>query len=136
MPNLFLRLEPHQLAVVTRHAASALPRWATSSAFSSLTRTPDELSIVCDWDAVPEEIPKVGPWQAFVVAGPLDFELVGVMATLAGTLAEAGIPLLAISTHDTDWILVREERVADARSVFEAAGIQVTDTRHTSSGCT
>ena len=123
MKRLALRVHGQQLAVVRL------------SAGATVTRTDAELSIVCDWDAVPGDVPKVGPWRAFVVAGPLDFGLVGVMATLAGVLAEAGVPLLAISTHDTDWIFVREERVADAWRAFEKAGISVAGD-HTSSGWT
>lgn len=125
MDALELRLTRDRLAVVRLDPSAALPDWALTGGFVSLTRTPDELSIVCAWHAVPGDVSCVGPWRAFVVQGSLDLEMVGVMARLATVVAAARIPLLAISTHDTDWLLVREQRAEAARAALVTAGIAV-----------
>lgn len=126
MAKLRLRLHEGAVAVVRLPPDADVPTWALHGTVCSVTRTPDELSVICAWRTVPADLARVGPWIAFAVDGPLDFGLVGVMASLAGVLAAAGIPMLAISTHDTDWILVRSERADDARTAFETAGIPVT----------
>ena len=64
-------------------------------------------------------------WRAICVAGPLDFALVGVLASLSGTLASAGVSIFAISTFDTDYILVKEDMLGAAREALAAAGHQV-----------
>ena len=87
-----------------------MPPWALDEGFeapfSSVTRTADELCVVCAWDALPGWVTAVGPFTAFSVDGPLDHSLIGVLAGLFAPLAEAGISILAESTFDTDWILV------------------------------
>jgi hypothetical protein len=76
--------------------------------FLSITRTADELSIVCEESLAPAGA-KVQPgWRAFKVEGPLDFSLTGIMATLAAPLATAKISLFAVATFDTDYLLVSE----------------------------
>lgn len=126
MTDLGLRLYEDALAVVRLPVGQTIPLWCDRGLLRSVTRTPDELSVVCDWAAVPGDVARVGPWRAFAVEGPLDFGIVGVLARLSAILGSAGVPLLAISTHDTDWILVRSERTDDARAAFEAAGFPVT----------
>ncbi len=128
--NLGLRLFQEALAVVRLPAARAIPAWGHHGLLSSVTRTPHELSIVCDWSSVPDDVVRVGPWRAFMVEGTLDFGVVGVLARLTAILAAAGVPLLAVSTHDTDWILVRSDRADDARAAFEGAGVPVSSPGH------
>jgi len=134
--DLELRLYREELAVVRLPAGRAIPSWGHRGLLSSVTRTPDELSVVCGWSAVPDDVVRVGPWCAFRVEGPLDFSMVGVVARLAAILAAAGVPLLAISTHDTDWILVRSDRADDARAAFEGAGVPVSSPGHGASDVT
>ncbi len=126
MTDLRLRLYDDALAVVRLPSGQPIPPWCDRGLLRSVTRTPDELSVVCDWAAAPDDVVRVGPWRAFAVEGPLDLGMVGVLARLSAILASAGVPLLAISTHDTDWILVRSEHTAGARSAFETAGLPVT----------
>lgn len=123
--DLGLWLHQDMLAVVRLSPEQAVPSWGAHGLLSSVTRTDGELSIVCGWSTVPDDTPKVGPWRAFAVVGPLDFSLVGVLARLTAILADAGIPVFVISTHDTDWILVRAERADAAGAAFEAAGVSV-----------
>jgi len=89
---------------------------------SSITRTPAELSIVCDASSVPAGVKAEGPFRAVVVRGPLDFSLTGVLASLAGPLASAGISIFAVATFDTDYILVRAHEIDRAMGVLRDAG--------------
>ena len=112
-----------RLAVCRLDAGSDVPPWADRSrGFTSITRTLDELSIVCAHDDVPEGVPVEGPWRALRVQGPIVMTLIGVVAALADPLAEAGISIFAISTFDTDYILVHEPDFDAAIGVLTAAG--------------
>jgi hypothetical protein len=112
-----------RLAVCRLPAGSDLPAWAAGAGgFSSITRTADELSIVCGSDAVPADLPQEGPWRAFKVQGPLVMTLVGVVAAIADPLRDAGIAIFAISTYDTDYVLVHEPDLAAAVEALTAAG--------------
>jgi hypothetical protein len=104
-------------------AASAVPDWAQRDGMLvSVTRTAEELSIVCPREAVPLGTPREGPWRALRVAGTLDFTQSGVLASMAAPLARGGIALFVVSTYDTDYILVREGDAARAVAVLEGAG--------------
>ena len=110
-PPRALRLLPGRFAVCRFEPHDPLPAWALhdESTFWSLTRTPDELSLVCDEDALPPSVARVEPgWRAFRVEGPIPFAETGVLAALAAPLAAASIPLFALSTFDTDVVLVKE----------------------------
>ena len=112
-----------RLAVCRLEASSSLPAWVDHAGdFVSITRTVDELSIVCATDAVPPGVPMEGPWRAFKVQGPLVMTLIGVVAALANPLADAGISIFAISTYDTDYVLVHEPDVDAAIDALIAAG--------------
>jgi len=105
-----------RLAIARLSPAAPLPDWATASPFHSVTRTRGELSIVCAEEQVPDGVEAVRGWRGFACRGPLDLGLVGILASIAVPLGDAGISLFAISTHDTDYILVRDadfERAAD-----------------------
>ncbi len=116
---------PETFAICRLDPGTALPAWLAECAFFSVTRTPEELSIVCVEAAVPKEIKGERGWRGFKVAGPLAFSLTGVLASLAGPLAEAGISLFVVSTYETDYLLVKEVRFEEAGRVLEAAGHQV-----------
>lgn len=93
------------------------------SEFFSLTKTPDELSLVCPTKDVPANAVKAERgWQAFRVEGQLDFSLVGILAGIANTLAEKGVSIFAVSSYDTDYILVRAEKAEEARQALAGAG--------------
>lgn len=102
--------------------SDSVPEWAESSNLLSITRTASELSIVCDQEAVPGEVQAERGWAALVVEGPLDFALVGILADLSAALAEAGVSLFAISTFDTDYLLVPETSLDRATSALRARG--------------
>jgi fumarate hydratase class II len=118
-----LRVLDETLAVARLGADAPVPDWVGGIDFIAVVRTRNELSIVCRADAVPATITEVQRgFRAFVVTGTLDFGLVGIVAGLAKPLADAGIPIFGISTYDTDHILVRADRLDDAKAALLAAG--------------
>jgi hypothetical protein len=85
-------------------------------------RTRAELSVVCAAARVPDGVRAERGWRALAVCGRLDLGLTGVLAGLLAPLAAAGVPIFAVSTYDTDYVLVREERLAEAVAALRAAG--------------
>lgn len=125
VPPLTLDLLADELAVCRLPVDAAVPNWAWSGGLVSITGTDDELSLVCAADAVPYDIDHTAGWRAFKVRGPLDFDLVGVLAGLSTALADAGVSIFAISTYDTDYVLVRAEQLDTAVVALEGAGYGV-----------
>ena len=116
---------PGRFAVCRFSAVDPVPVWANGPGFVSITRTADELSIVCADADVPRETKCLRGYVAMRVDGALAPELVGVLVSLAQLLADAGIPILAIGTHDTDYVLVREADLERAAGALRAAGHEV-----------
>jgi hypothetical protein len=115
--------------VVARLDAGAVPDWDwTPGPFASLSRSHGETSIVCLEEVVPTGVLTEGPFRAVEVAGPLAFDAVGVMAEILAPLVPAGISVLALSTYDTDWVLVPRDDMAVADKVWRKAGLIVTPT--------
>lgn len=112
------------LAVARLGPADAIPDWAAiaSSDFVSITRTSDELSIVCDAASVPSGVRAERGWVALKVAGPLAFDQTGVLASLSTVLANAEVPIFVISSYDTDYILIRDGDTSTATAALKAAG--------------
>ena len=123
--SLTLALLEGRFAICRLGLGDEVPAWAASGAFTSVTRTRDELSVVCAEGAVPEGIRCEGGWRVFQVEGPLDFGLTGILASVAVPLAEAGVSIFAVSTFDTDYVMVKEENVDRAVAVLGAAGHRV-----------
>lgn len=119
-----MRLSPllTPLAIVRLAASSDVPSWVADTPFLSITRTDEELSIVCAEDRVPQHVSAQRGWLAFKVEGPLDLATPGILAGLAAPLAEAKIPIFAISTYDTDYLLVRASTFEAAARVLRGAG--------------
>jgi hypothetical protein len=101
---------------------AAIPDWALAGRLFSVTRTPDELSIVCDESAVPDGVMCEPGWRCLRVAGAMPFTLVGVLASLTAPPAAAGIGVFAFSTFDTDYLLVKATDFAPAITSLRAAG--------------
>jgi len=124
-PRLSLAVLPDRLAVCRLPAGAPTPTWATG-AVTSVTRTPEEVSVVCAEDAVPAEVRAEGGFRCLTVAGPLDFALTGIIAALAVPLAAAGISIFVVSTFDTDLLLVRDHLLAPAAAALRGAGHTLT----------
>jgi hypothetical protein len=120
-----LHLLPGQVAICRLAPDADIPTWAGGGPFSSITRTSDELSIVCAEGLAPEGVRCEDGWRAFQVAGPVEFSLTGVLAAIATPLAGAGVSIFVISTFDTDYVLVKEENLAKAVEALRAAGHRV-----------
>ena len=124
--SLGLEVLKERLAVCRLSPESPVPTWAMGPAsFCSITRTAEELSIVCPVGAVPEGTPFEGPWRALKVQGPLDFAWVGILAALSACLARAGVSLFALSTFDTDYLLVKAEDLPAALSALGQDGHRI-----------
>ncbi len=115
-----------RFAVCRLGPSDPVPPDLDPGSFLSITRTADELSIVCPESAVPPGVPTERGWIAIRVAGDLDFALTGVLASLAVPLAEAGVPIFVISTFRTDYLLIRHDQREAARRALEGAGHQWT----------
>jgi hypothetical protein len=113
------------LAVCRLDRYSGIPGWTTAAGFCSVTRAGDELSVVCPEESVPEDVTCERGWRAIGLEGPLDFSMVGVLAAMLTPLAGAGVPVFAISTFDTDYVLVREEQLDLAIAALRGRGYEV-----------
>ena len=124
-----MRLKFRQLAdtfAVCRLPPDApVPQYAAAE-FISITRTAEELSIVCPIDQAPTGANCESPWTCFKLEGPFPFSLTGVLASFLDPLAEGGIPIFAVSTFDTDYILVKQEHAAAAVETLIKAGHTLT----------
>ena len=116
------------LVVVRLDATTPVPAWAWGGEFCSVTRTADELSVVCSEPSVPPRDSARQRWRAFRVQGPLDFSMIGVLLALADPLAREDVSIFAISTHDTDYVLVREADLPRACVALAEAGHTLVDT--------
>jgi len=125
MRLLTLSVLPDTFAICRLDARAPIPAWARGD-FLSITRTRDELSIVCAQSNVPDGIQCERDWRAFQVVGQLDFALTGILASLSAPLADAGISIFALSTFDTDYILVKARDLEKAKRVLREAKHRVT----------
>jgi hypothetical protein len=119
--TLSLQVLPGQLAICQLAAHAELPAWATG-ALVCITRTADELSIVCPEEVVPPGVRHEKSRRALRVVGQLDMSLVGVLAALTAPLAAADVAIFAISTFDTDYLLVEQAALARAIAALRGAG--------------
>jgi hypothetical protein len=123
--QLALTVQQPLLAIVQLPAGSGVPWWSAASCFLSFTRTTAEDSLVCEEVRVPEGVAAHKGFRALRVDGRLPFHLTGVLASLANPLAEADVPIFAISTGDTDYVLVPETMLARAVAALREAGHSV-----------
>jgi len=119
-----MRLMPERLAVCRLAPQANTPAWVGGE-FYSIARTADELSIVCAETSVPRDVRSEAGWRAFQLKGPIPFTMTGVLAAVAGPLATEGIGIFAISTFDTDYVLVKESDAPRAAAALGAAGHEV-----------
>jgi hypothetical protein len=120
--HLELTLLSQPFAISRLAADAPIPAWATQGSFFSVTRTGDELSVVTELSQVPPRVQSQPGWRVLKVHGPFVLSEIGVLASLAGPLAEAKISLFAVSTFDTDYLLVASETLLAAIAALERAG--------------
>lgn len=117
-PKFTLSILPEKLAICHFDKNSPLPEWAENLSFCSITRTKEELSIVCPQDKIPGGVLAERDWRAFKLEGDLGLMSVGVIAALAKPLAEAGISIFNVSTYETNYLLVEEKNLEKAVEVL------------------
>ena len=94
-----------------------------SKEFYFIGKTDEEISLVCKTEDVPENtVERDDGWKGFRIQGVLDFSLVGILSKLSGILADNGIGIFAVSTYNTDYILVKEENYSKALTALTNAG--------------
>jgi hypothetical protein len=120
--RLKFRQLPGQFAVCRLAPDAPVPELNGEAGFMSVTRTGDELSIVCSADQAPADAKCEAPWSCFKLEGPFPFSLPGVLASFIDPLAERGISIFAVSTFDTDYILVKQEHAQLAAETLRKAG--------------
>jgi hypothetical protein len=123
--SLTFRVHPDSLAIARLAPNTAVPEWARG-AFVTVSRTPSELSIVCADAHVPSDVTAERGRVMFGIEGVVPMTTVGLLAALCGALAARRVPVFAISTFDTDYLLVHGERFAEARAALEGLGHRVT----------
>ena len=111
-------------AVCQLDAVAEVPGWV-SGAVTSVTRTPAELSIICSEECVPGDVRSESGWRCLRVVGPLEFSMAGVIASLTGVLADAGVSVFVVSTFDTDCLLVKQAHLEMAVKSLTSAGPSV-----------
>ena len=107
-----VRLPPH----------APVPAWATQGDFTSITRTADELSVVCGAHKIPRNVDPGPRWVCLKLEGPFAFSQTGILLSFIAPLSNSGIPIFAISTYDTDYVLVQEEFAVLALQTLDKAG--------------
>lgn len=116
---------PKRFAVCQLDIAKPLPNWLYSSSFYTVSKTTDELSVVCEEDLVQDEIQKSVGWRLLKINAVLDLSLTGITAQFSTALAKAGVNLSVIATYNTDYILVEETKLTTAISALHASGFEV-----------
>jgi hypothetical protein len=125
VPKVALVLLDPVFAVCRLPADELVPDWAHSATLSSVTRTPRELSLVCEQASLPAEVEAETGWRCLMVEGPLAFSQVGILSSLTAPLAATGVSVFAISTYDTDFLLVKEASLEQALSSLRNEGFRI-----------
>ena len=123
--KLAFEVLPITLGVCKISPTQAIPQWAIQGEFFSVTKTTEELSIVCSEAVIPAgEIYEKG-WRALKIVGILDFSLIGILSVVSSVLASSGVSIFAISTYNTDYILVRDKDLAVAVQSLSGEGYDI-----------
>ncbi len=121
--NLKFRwLQGGPYAIVRLAPDAAVPDWAAKGEFTSISRSADELSMVCPIENLPADVSSPHRWICLKLEGPFPFSQTGVLLSFIEPLSSKGIPIFAISTYDTDYVLIQEEFAGMALEVLQVAG--------------
>ncbi|HLJ85478.1 MAG TPA: ACT domain-containing protein [Candidatus Angelobacter sp.] len=116
---------PGAFAVCRLPSDAPIPEWSLTGAFQHATRTPEELSVICPMEHVPDGMKADGPWMCLKLAGPFAFLQTGVLASFLDPLAQAWVPIFAVSTYDTDYVFIKEEFYGIAFEALRGAGHEI-----------
>jgi hypothetical protein len=123
--GISLSVLPERLAICQRSPDEPIPEFIARSQFFSITRTDEEISLVLPEETVPADWKAEKGWRCFKVLGSLNLNVTGILASLTSCLADAGVSTLAISTYNTDYLLVREGDLEKAQKLMVASGYEV-----------
>lgn len=121
-PTIKLELLKNEYAVCRLEASAPIPTWISGNDFVSITRTKEELSIVCLDKAIPEGTRFKNAWKIIKVLGPLDFSLIGILSSISTVLTQAHVSIYALSTYNTDYILVQKNELDNAMNALSNSG--------------
>jgi uncharacterized protein len=117
---------PARFAIVQLPADAPIPDWALlPQPFVTISRTGTELSIVCPQSAAPADVKAQRDWVCLRIEGPFNFSEIGVLSSVAEPLAESAVSIFAISTYETDYLLIHSEQLTTAKEALCTAGHQV-----------
>ncbi len=128
--KLTLKLLKERYGVIRLEKGESIPTWVFAGEFYSITKTEDELSVVCIENNISLDIKNKKcetAWRILKVEGPLDFSLVGILAKISTLMANNSISIFAISTYDTDYILIKENNIKKAINTLTANGYKVSN---------
>jgi uncharacterized protein len=120
--RLRFRRLPGLYAIARLSPDAPIPEWATKGEFTSISRSKEELSVVCPADNVPPDVDFPHRWICLKLEGPFAFEQTGVLLSFIEPLSGNGVPIFAVSTYDTDYVLIPEDRMGGVVDLLQAAG--------------
>jgi hypothetical protein len=120
--HLKFRRLPGEYAVVRLAADAPVPDWATAGDFTSITRSADELSVVCAAENLPRDLDSQHRWICLKLEGPFPFSQTGILLSFIEPLSNNGVPIFAMSTYDTDYVLIQEEFAGVTLDTLRKAG--------------
>lgn len=123
--GLVFKLLNGKYGVCRLTSTESIPHWFQSSEFFSITKTSEELSIVCHQSTIPDGVKCEKDWRILKIQGSLDFSLIGILAAISNTLAQQGISIFAISTYDTDYMLIKDKDLENAINALTYAGHEI-----------
>lgn len=129
--KLSMTILEESFAVCKLSGQAMIPMWLLNENMVSITRTVEELSIVCNQELIGDHIDELGQmliykdWKCLKVKGPLEFSLVGILAEISSVLAKAEISIFAISTFDTDYIMLQKDSLEKAVEVLRLNGVDI-----------
>ncbi|HEX4784519.1 MAG TPA: ACT domain-containing protein [Candidatus Sulfotelmatobacter sp.] len=118
--QLKFRLLPGFYSIIRLNPHAPVPHWAMRGEFTSITRTPEELSIVCRNENIPAGVHSPQRWICLKLEGPFPFSQTGILLSFVEPLSTNDIPIFAISTYDTDYVLIQEETLSSLDLLREA----------------
>lgn len=122
MINKYLEVLKGEFTIYRFNASEKIPEEVSASKFYWIGKTDEELSIVCESNLLSNKEDSVSNWSIIKIAAKLDFSVVGVLAEISNALKKAGISIIALSTYNTDYIMLKTDKMNDAKISLEKAG--------------
>jgi uncharacterized protein len=125
MKKLTLKLLPDLYGISRLHPSSPIPPWADGAGFMSISRTDEELSIVCHQARIPDSVQSSLDWACFKLLGPFAFDETGIVLRVIEPLSRNGVGVFVVSTYDGDHVLVKNQDLERSKSLLVQAGHEI-----------